>query len=49
MEKCSFAECHRKLEFLPFTCKFCGHNYCDKHRLHRITQYVMVWKNTKKQ
>lgn len=33
MEKCSFPDCNQELEFLPFTCKFCGQDYCAKHRL----------------
>ncbi|MEM5777693.1 MAG: CAP domain-containing protein [Candidatus Aenigmatarchaeota archaeon] len=33
MQKCSFPDCNKELEFLPFTCKFCGQDYCAKHRL----------------
>ncbi|MCX8178254.1 MAG: CAP domain-containing protein [Candidatus Aenigmarchaeota archaeon] len=33
MKKCSFPDCNQELEFLPFICKFCGQEYCIKHRL----------------
>ena len=29
--RCYF--CGRKIVGLPFKCKYCGHNFCDKHRL----------------
>lgn len=29
--KCSF--CHKKLDEFPFTCKFCGNEFCSDHRL----------------
>jgi hypothetical protein len=33
MEKCSFPNCHKKIELLPYTCKFCGKKFCFEHRL----------------
>ncbi len=27
------AYCHKKFDEFPFTCKFCGNNYCSDHRL----------------
>jgi predicted nucleic acid binding AN1-type Zn finger protein len=31
MPKCN--HCNKKLDFLPFTCKFCHELHCTKHRL----------------
>ncbi|MFH1127139.1 MAG: AN1-type zinc finger domain-containing protein, partial [archaeon] len=30
-EKCSF--CRKKFDEFPFTCKFCGREFCSEHRL----------------
>ena len=31
MVNCSF--CGKKLDYLPFECKFCGRHFCAEHRL----------------
>ncbi|RLG14585.1 MAG: hypothetical protein DRN71_02925 [Candidatus Nanohalarchaeota archaeon] len=43
------AYCHKKFDEYPFTCKFCGNDYCSDHRLPENHECIGLEKYKEKQ